>query len=75
MLRGDANRLEYGGLPHAVLAIWATWWIGGRLEPEIRRLMFRAPFLMAAFFVPLALVVGLAVKGPGARCWLGDPRL
>jgi hypothetical protein len=56
-----AYSLLYGGLPYAVLAIWATWWIGGRPESEIRRLMFRAPLLMAAVFVTLALVVGIAV--------------
>jgi hypothetical protein len=56
-----AYSLLYGGLPYAALAIWATWWIGGRPESEIRRLMFRAPLLMAAVFVPLALGVGVAV--------------
>jgi hypothetical protein len=60
-----AYSLIYGGLPYAVLAIWATWWIGGRSEPEIRRLMFRAPLLMAAGFVILALVVGISVGKPG----------
>jgi hypothetical protein len=57
--------LMYGGLPYAALAIWATWWIGGRPEREIRRLMFRAPILMAALFVPLALVVGFALGALG----------
>jgi hypothetical protein len=56
-----AYSLLYGGLPYAALAIWATWWIGGRSEPEIRRVMFRAPLLMAAVFVTLALAVGVAV--------------
>jgi hypothetical protein len=56
-----AYSLLYGGLPYGVLASWATWWIGGRSEPEIRRLMFRAPLLMAAVFVTLALVVGMSV--------------
>lgn len=59
-----AYSLLYGGLPYAVLAIWATWWIGGRPEVEIRRLMLRAPLLMAALFAPLALAVGLAVGSP-----------
>lgn len=59
-----AYSLLYGGLPYAVLAMWATWWIAGRSESEIRRLMFRAPFLMAALFVPLALGVGFAVGAP-----------
>lgn len=60
-----AYSLVYGGLPYALLAVWATWWIGGRSEFEIRRLMFRAPFLMAALFAPLAFVVGFLVGAPG----------
>ena len=53
--------LLYGGLPYAALATWATWWVGGRAESEIRRLMYWAPILMLAVFVPTALIVGLAV--------------
>jgi hypothetical protein len=53
--------LVYGGIPYAVLALWASWWIGGQPETAIRRLMFRAPLLMVAVFVPVALVPGLAV--------------
>jgi len=53
--------LLYGGIPYAVLAAWASWWIGGRPESSIRRLMLRAPLLMVAVFVPTALVVGLVV--------------
>lgn len=60
-----AYSLVYGGLPYAVVALWASWWIGGRSEGEIRRLMFRAPLLMVAVFVPVALVAGLAVGAPG----------
>jgi hypothetical protein len=60
-----AYSLLYGGLPYAGLAIWATWWVGGRPEAEIRRLMFRAPLLMVAVFVPLALVTGLVVGALG----------
>jgi hypothetical protein len=60
-----AYSLVYGGLPYAALALWASWWIGGRSEGEIRRLMFRAPLLMVAVFVPVALVAGLAVGAPG----------
>jgi len=56
-----AYSLLYGGIPYAALAMWATWWIGGRPESEIRRLMFRAPLLMVALFVPLALGAGLMV--------------
>ena len=56
--------LVYGGVPYAGLALWATWWIGGRSEPEIRRLMLRAPLLMAAVFVTLTMAVGLIVRAP-----------
>src|SRR5688572_27752209 len=56
-----AYSLLYGGFPYAVLAVWATWWIGARPESEIRRLTFRAPLLMAAVFVTLALAIGVAV--------------
>ena len=55
----------YGGIPYTALAIWASWWIGGRNEAQIRRLMFRAPLLMLAVFVPLALLIGLLVGAPG----------
>src|SRR5919106_4298144 len=57
--------LLIGGVPYAVLAAWATWWVGGRSESEIRRLMFRAPLLMVAVFAPLALMVGLIVGQVG----------
>lgn len=60
-----AYSLIYGGVPYAALAAWATWWVGGRTEDEIRRLMFRAPLLMMAVFAPLALVVGVAVRAIG----------
>ena len=57
--------LLVGGLPYAAPAAWATWWVGGRSEPEIRRLMFRAPLLMVAIFAPLALLMGAFVGQPG----------
>jgi hypothetical protein len=53
--------LVYGGLVYAPLALWATWWVGGRSEREVRRLMFRAPLLMAAVYAVLALLFGLVV--------------
>jgi hypothetical protein len=61
--------LFYGGGPYLLLALWATWWIRGRTEPEIRRVMFRAPLYMLGAFVPLALLIGLAVGAPGP--WTG----
>jgi hypothetical protein len=57
--------LVYGGVPYTLLAVWATWWIGGQPEPAVRRLMFRAPLLMVACFVVLALLTGIAVGRPG----------
>ena len=57
--------LLYGGLPYAVLAIWATWWVGRHSEAEICRLMVRAPLLMGSIFVPLALILGFVVGAPG----------
>ena len=53
--------LVIGGVPYFFLALWGTWWVGGQPEPEIRRMMFRAPLLMVALFAPAALVVGLVV--------------
>lgn len=53
--------LVYGGIPYAALAAWATWWIGGRSEREIQRLMLLAPLLYAALFSLLAALIGVAV--------------
>jgi hypothetical protein len=53
--------LVIGGVPYLPLALWATWWVGGRPEADIRRMMFRAPLLMVALFAPAAIVVGLVV--------------
>lgn len=38
--------LVYGGVPYALLSVWATWWIGRRSEKEIKSLLLRAPILM-----------------------------
>jgi hypothetical protein len=54
-----AYSLIWGGVPYALFAVWATWWVGGRPESQIRRLMFRAPLFMVAVFIPLALLLGL----------------
>ena len=59
-----AYSLIWGGIPYAALAVWATKWVRGRPEPEIRRMMFRAPLLMVALFVPAALVLGLLAGAP-----------
>lgn len=42
--------LLYGGLPYLCLAIWATFRIDHRPEPEIRRLALFAPLLMLAAY-------------------------
>ena len=57
--------LIYGGVPYAALAAWATIWVEGRSETEIRRLMFRAPLLMIALFGAAALTIGVALGHPG----------
>lgn len=59
------SSLLYGGLPYAGLAVWASWWITGRPEPEIRRQMFRAPLVMAGVFALTAVLVGIGVGRPG----------
>ena len=56
--------LLYGGVPYLTLAVWATWWIRGRSEVEIRHLMFRAPFMFALIFMLVAAVVGRVVGQP-----------
>lgn len=56
--------LVYGGVPYAALAIWATLWVGGRPEAQIRRLMLWAPLLMAGVFVPVAVLAGISVGEP-----------
>ena len=53
--------LVIGGVPYFFLALWATLWVGGRPEAEIRRMMFRAPFVMVVLFASVALVFGLVV--------------
>jgi hypothetical protein len=63
--------LIYGGVPYALLAVWATWWIGHRPEADIKRLIFRAPLLMGALCVPFAAIVGLAVGQPRVFLMVG----
>lgn len=48
--------LVYGGIPYAVLALWGTWWVGGRSESEIRRRALAAPLLMIAVWIPFAML-------------------
>ncbi|TAK12608.1 MAG: hypothetical protein EPO35_11245, partial [Acidobacteria bacterium] len=56
----------FGGLPYALLAIWATWWIGGRPEEDIRILMFMMPLVMLGAYVLFIAVIG-AVNGKGDK--------
>ena len=35
--------LVYGGVPYAAFAAWAAWFIGGKSEAEIRRLLLTMP--------------------------------
>ena len=54
-----AYSLLYGGIPYALLAMWGTWWVGGRPEADIRRMMLRAPWLMIPLFAAFWLLVGM----------------
>lgn len=56
--------LLYGGVPYAAIAAWATWWIGGRSERDIQRMMLVSPLLFAGFFTAVSMLVGLAVGEP-----------
>src|SRR4051794_5113751 len=55
----------YGGVPYALLALWATWWIGKRPEREIERLVVRAPWLMAGACIGLSVIAGVWVRELG----------
>lgn len=52
--------LLYGGIPYAVLAVYAMWWIDDRPEPELRRGALMAPLWMVMAWLPVAALVGLA---------------
>ena len=60
-----AYSLLYGGLPYSVVAAVATWWVGTKDEGQIRHVMYRAPLLMMAVFVPWALILGLIAGAMG----------
>jgi hypothetical protein len=49
----------YGGLPYAMLAAWATYWIDERPESEIRRRALQAPFWMLGAWIPMAGLFGV----------------
>ena len=49
----------YGGVPYALLAAYATWWIDGRPERELRRRALAAPLLMVVLWLAVSAVVGV----------------
>jgi 4-amino-4-deoxy-L-arabinose transferase-like glycosyltransferase len=52
----------YGGIPYFLLALWATGWMRGKSEAEIRGLARLMPLLMLVAFFLVALLMG-AVEG------------
>ena len=54
----------YGAIPYSLLAIWASWWIRGRGENEIRRLALFMPVLMLGAFLPFAFLIGASDGDP-----------
>ena len=67
--------LIVGGLPYVALALWAYFWMDGREEHEIRRLMFVSPLLMLGAFAVYAVILGALEGRPlhsvGALAWYG----
>jgi hypothetical protein len=51
--------LLYGGIPYAPIAIWASFWIDSRPEPEIRRRALQAPLWMVATFAVFCVVLAI----------------
>lgn len=51
--------LQMGGIPYALLALWATWEVGDQEEAGVRRLMYLSPLLMVAVFAVWCIVIGL----------------
>jgi hypothetical protein len=49
----------YGGIPYAILASYATWWIDNKPEHEIRRRALTAPLWMLALWFLCATLIGL----------------
>ncbi len=48
----------YGGIPYALLALWASRWMRGKTELEIRRLARLMPIWMLLAFLPVAFLMG-----------------
>jgi hypothetical protein len=53
-----AFSLVYGGIPYFMLAVWGSVALKNKSEPDIERLMHRAPLLMAILVLPFYLAVG-----------------
>lgn len=49
----------YGGLPYLAVAVYATWWIDGHSESQIRRRALLAPLWMCVAWMPIAALVGV----------------
>jgi hypothetical protein len=52
----------YGGVPYALLAAYATWWIDHRPEDEIRRRALVAPLWMIGLWWCCAMVIGILAR-------------
>lgn len=59
----------YGGLPYALLAAYATWWIDHRPESQIRKRALVAPFWMIGAWVLFVFV--LAIRSGNSEMVLG----
>jgi uncharacterized membrane-anchored protein len=49
----------YGGVPYALLAAYATWWIDERPERELRRKALAAPLWMILLWLVVSALVGI----------------
>lgn len=45
----------FGGPTYAPLALWATFWLGGKTRSQIHRMAIRAPWLMVPMFGVLSI--------------------
>jgi len=54
----------FGAVPYSLLALWASRWISGRTESEIRRKALRAPLFMLAAFLPFPFLLSASGGDP-----------
>lgn len=45
----------YGGPAYVPLALWATFWLGGKTRSQIHQMAIRAPWLMVPAFLVLSI--------------------